>query len=404
MAASSGKKLRILIHDYAGHPFQVQLSRALATRGHTVHHAAAGALQTPRGELARRPDDPATFTSSEVAMDPDYAKFKYHFTKRRSMEVAYGKAVGQLVREWKPDVVISANTPTESQDGLVKACAAVGARFHYWLQDFYSLAVEKLVKKKLGPLGWLLGKYYRGLDKRHFAASSSIISITQDFAPILQKEFGISQSKIHVIPNWAPLETLPTKPKDNPWSQQQQLQDKFVYLYTGTLGMKHNPGLLSALAEKTLSQPEVRVVVVSEGLGADWLKQQKTLHGLHNLTILPYQPIEHLANVMGTGDVLICVLEPDAGVFSVPSKVLSYLCAGRPALLAVPPENLSARLIQENNAGITVAPDDTAGFLAAAERLLQDATFRLTAGQNARNYAEATFDITAIADRFEEIL
>jgi colanic acid biosynthesis glycosyl transferase WcaI len=83
MAASSGKKLRILIHDYAGHPFQVQLSRALATRGHTVHHAAAGALQTPRGELARRPDDPATFTSSEVAMDPDYAKFKYHFTKRR---------------------------------------------------------------------------------------------------------------------------------------------------------------------------------------------------------------------------------------------------------------------------------------------------------------------------------
>jgi colanic acid biosynthesis glycosyl transferase WcaI len=264
--------------------------------------------------------------------------------------------------------------------------------------------VEKLVKKKLGPLGWLLGKYYRGLDKRHFAASSSIISITQDFAPILQKEFGISQSKIHVIPNWAPLETLPTKPKDNPWSQQQQLQDKFVYLYTGTLGMKHNPGLLSALAEKTLSQPEVRVVVVSEGLGADWLKQQKTLHGLHNLTILPYQPIEHLANVMGTGDVLICVLEPDAGVFSVPSKVLSYLCAGRPALLAVPPENLSARLIQENNAGITVAPDDTVGFLAAAERLLQDATFRLTAGQNARNYAEATFDITAIADRFEEIL
>ncbi len=28
--------MKILVHDYAGHPFQVQLSRALAQRGHQV--------------------------------------------------------------------------------------------------------------------------------------------------------------------------------------------------------------------------------------------------------------------------------------------------------------------------------------------------------------------------------
>jgi len=32
--------MRLLIHDYAGHPFQVQLSRELARRGHSVTHAA----------------------------------------------------------------------------------------------------------------------------------------------------------------------------------------------------------------------------------------------------------------------------------------------------------------------------------------------------------------------------
>ena len=50
--------MKILVHDYAGHPFQVQLSRELASRGHTVRHAYAGGLQTPRGELQKRESDP----------------------------------------------------------------------------------------------------------------------------------------------------------------------------------------------------------------------------------------------------------------------------------------------------------------------------------------------------------
>ena len=31
--------MRILVHDYAGHPFQVHLSQRLASRGHDVTHA-----------------------------------------------------------------------------------------------------------------------------------------------------------------------------------------------------------------------------------------------------------------------------------------------------------------------------------------------------------------------------
>ena len=30
--------MKIIVHDYAGHPFQVQLSRRLASRGHEVLH------------------------------------------------------------------------------------------------------------------------------------------------------------------------------------------------------------------------------------------------------------------------------------------------------------------------------------------------------------------------------
>ena len=46
--------LRIAVHDYSGHPFQVQLSRALAGRGTTRPSTSTSTrFQTPRGLLGR---------------------------------------------------------------------------------------------------------------------------------------------------------------------------------------------------------------------------------------------------------------------------------------------------------------------------------------------------------------
>jgi glycosyltransferase involved in cell wall biosynthesis len=87
-------------------------------------------------------------------------------------------------------------------------------------------------------------------------------------------------------------------------------------------------------------------------------------------------------------------------MFSVPSKVLSYLCAGRPVLAAVPPGNLAARVVARAGAGITVDPTDKGAFIAGALDLLADPS----PGRAARKYAERTFDIAAIGERFESIL
>jgi glycosyltransferase involved in cell wall biosynthesis len=97
-------------------------------------------------------------------------------------------------------------------------------------------------------------------------------------------------------------------------------------------------------------------------------------------------------------------LEADAGVFSVPSKVLSYLCAARPVLLAVPAENLAARIVAENGAGLVVEPSDLAGFCTAARQFAESQDHRETCGRAARQYAESHFDIGRICDQFEKIL
>ncbi|MBC8009325.1 MAG: glycosyltransferase [Burkholderiales bacterium] len=392
--------MRILVHDYAGHAFPVDLSRELARRGHTVCHAYASNLVTPRGDLASRPADPAGLQFKELPMDARYPKWKYSFAKRRGLEVAYGRAAGVWIHQFHPELVISGNTPTDSQIHLLRATEAVGGRFISWVQDFYGIAVEKLVRKKLGPLGWPVGAYYRWLDRRILRASDHTVVITDDFIPLVMAE-GVPFAKITSIPNWAIINELSVQPKDNPWSRRQDLHDKFVFLYTGTLGMKHNPELLSGLAMHFRDTPEVRVVVVSEGPGADWLKQTRLHKNLTNLILLPYQPFKELPALLGSGDVLVAVLEPDAGVFSVPSKVLGYLCASRAMLLAMPTENLAARMVLVAGAGVVVPPGEAAAFQAAARVLHGDPASRAIHGRSARNFAEASFGISGIADRFE---
>lgn len=396
--------MRIVIHDYAGHAFPTSLSRALARRGHEVVHAFASTLQTPRGDLRHRQGDAATLEFREIPMDPDYPKHKYSFIRRRNMEVAYGRQAAAFIRQWKPDIVLSGNTPTESQEPITRATVEAGARFHYWVQDFYSLAVDRLLRRKLPIVGAWIGGWYRRLDRRQFERSTRIVTITEDFTPILAEEFDVPEEKIEVVPNWALIEELPTQPKENEWSHKHGLADKFVFLYSGTIGMKHNPERLLQLARQHRDDPEVRVVVVSEGLGADWLTEQAEKASLSNLIVMPYQPFAELPQVLASGDVLVGLLEEDAGVFSVPSKTLSYLCAGRALLLAIPETNLAARITRTHEAGLTVTPADADGFLAAARELRESSKLRERLGSNARAYAEATFPVEAKADTFEAIL
>lgn len=395
--------MRILIHDYAGHAFPITLSRELAKRGHQIVHAFAGALQTPRGDLHPKHEDTARLEFRELPMNPLYPRYKYSFIQRRRMEVEYGKSAARFVLDWQPEVVLSGNTPTESQEPLLRATLQAGGRFYYWIQDFYSLAVDEILRRKIPVLGAWVGGWYRRLDRHQFQRSSRIVAITADFKPILNQVFGIEPTKIDVVPNWACIEELPLMPRDNDWARKQGLDDKFVYLYSGTIGMKHNPRLLLDLARQHQKDPQVKVVVISEGIGADWLRRESASAGLNNLILLPYQPFSELPSVLATGDVLVGLLDDGAGTYSVPSKTLSYLCAGRPLLLAMPTNNLAARIVSDHQAGKIVAPGDTDGFLEAARDLMHSPQKRMEYGHHARAYAEQTFPISRTATIFEKI-
>ena len=393
--------MRILVHDYSGHPFQVQLSRELARRGHEVLHVFASFFQTPKGALEVGPADPPTLAIEALDIGEPFEK--HSFLKRVRQEIRYGNVSAARLRAFAPDVVLSSNVPLDPQAIFQRAARETGAGFAFWLQDIYSIAIDRILRRRFPGPGHLVGARYRALESRLLRQSDAVVAITEDFRPVLDG-WGVAADRIHVIENWAPIEELPELPPDTAWRREQGLADKRLVLYSGTLGLKHNPALLLELARRFRDRPDIAVVVISEGPGADWLAQRGRAEGLPNLRLLPFQPFARFPEVLASGALLVAILEPDAGVFSVPSKVLSYLCAGRPLLAAMPGENLAARLVRDHGIGRVVAPDDLAGFADAAVELLGDPGLSRSCGARARAYAESRFRIGDIGDRFEAVL
>lgn len=395
------KPLSILLHDYAGHPFQVELSRELARRGHKVTHAYFADDIGPKGDLKRHEGDPETLDFLPISLGGDYSKTS--FVKRRFQDVAYGRIAGEAVAKLRPDIVISGNTPTESQTGIQRAAHRSGAKFIFWCQDFYSIAASRILSKKLPVVGDAVGLYYTALERAQMRDSDAIILITDDFVA-QTSAWGVPRERQHVIPNWGAIDQIAVLPKDNAWARANDLADKFVFLYSGTIGLKHNPALLVALAERYAANPDVRVVVAAAGSGVEFLEREKAARNLTNLVLPGLQPFDRFPEMLASADVLAAVIERDAGTFSVPSKVLSYLCAGRAILLAAPTENLAAKTVTQSDAGAVVEPEDADKWLEKAAAYVANADLRQRQGAAGRRYAEMNFDLHKVADRFEAVI
>ena len=194
----------------------MQLSRQLAARGHEVLHLYCASTHTPRGELERRATDPPNFTIRAIelsAMIP-----KNNFVRRYFLEVDYAKKLVAEVERSGAEVILSGNTPSIPQQRLARWCRGHGVRLVSWVQDIYGLAAYRLLAGKLPIVGHLMGAYFIALDKSAFRNSDAVVVISEDFTEVLAG-WGVDRDRIHAIHNWAPLESLPMRPRDNDWTR-----------------------------------------------------------------------------------------------------------------------------------------------------------------------------------------
>ena len=395
----SARSSRIVIHDYSGHPGQAQLSRALARRGYEVTHQHCPSYTTGRGSLQREAGDPSTLTFEPVAMDGTFAK--YNAATRLRQELAYGRTAARAIEAKDPAVVVLSNVPLLAHSVLARQLSRRGIPMVFWHQDIYSEAIGGAARRRIPVFGGALAKAADRVERTIARRSVAVVAISPTFLERLA-EWGVD-GRTTVVPNWAPIDELPVLPADNAWRRRMALSDHPVVVYSGTLGLKHDPSILAELAAGLRdSHPDARVVVISEGKGRDFLEQHKAQEGAgaDNLVLLDFQPYEDLPEVMASADVLVAILEPDASKFSVPSKVLTYLCSSRAILGVLPPDNSVAEILSSQQAGVVVAPSDRARVVRQAAELLDNPARRTAMGRAGRAYAERTFSPESAADQF----
>jgi glycosyltransferase involved in cell wall biosynthesis len=327
---------------------------------------------------------------------------RYSVMRRLLQELEYGAKVGRLIAADNPDVAVISNVPLLAHSLLAWRLSRRRIPMIFWHQDIYSSAIGAAAKKRFPVLGRTIGWAAERVERGIARSSAAIVAISPIFLEKL-REWGVDQ-KTTVIPNWAPLGELPVHQRQNPWSDRMGLSSVPVVLYSGTLGLKHDPSIMALMATRLKdARPEARVVVVSEGKGREWLENWKRQEQAENLVLLDYQSYDELPHVMASADVLVAILEPDASKFSVPSKVLTYLCAERAILGVIPHANSVAEILLNHHAGVVVDPADRDLVASAVVELLADDDLRGGLARAGRAYAESEFSPERAAERFEGI-
>jgi glycosyltransferase involved in cell wall biosynthesis len=391
---------RVLIHDFGGFAFPAQLARELARRGRETRLLYSD-LDMRGGRLSRHPDDAPGFSVEAVSIGRPFAK--QALLRRAGQELAYARVLEREVARFAPEVVVNTNGTMIMSRWLQRAAAARGFAYVHWMQDIHTHTVGYVLRQRFGTLGTWGQGLVRHLERGVVADAEAVIVISDDFNAQLAS-YGMSPQRSFTLPNWMPSDEIVPCAKDNDFSRELGLHRTFNVLYAGVLGHKHDIAPFLALARGCRDLANLRVVVVGRGFGVERLRAVQQREGLDNLVLVDWQPHERLSQVLATGDLLLSAIVPQASASSVPSKILSYLCAGRAVLAVLPGDNLGRRLVEAQGAGVGLDPGDDAGLVARL-RDFHAAPDRLVplAGR-ARRHAEEAFAIGPIADRFEAIL
>jgi glycosyltransferase involved in cell wall biosynthesis len=330
---------------------------------------------------------------------------KYSPLGRARFELSYAAAWRAWLEQEDFDLVVACNVPLLALARMRRYFAHRKQPWVLWHQDIYSMGMSAELQRKLpAPFASRVANRLERLEAAQVASANAVVGISDAFVAKYAEWHVRKPARQYVVPNWAPLDELVPCDRDNAWARRNGLPtDGIRLVYAGTLGRKHNPLLLLDLLEKCQQRGvPASLLVVSEGVGADDLRAaagERT-----DVQVLGYQPAEHMSEVLGSADVLVALLEPDAAQFSVPSKVLSYLSAGRPIVALVPEGNPAAQDV--NSVGGCAAEPTADGVRVAADwvaEVSKDPRDLAARAARARSLAEERFAIDRIGARFEEI-
>lgn len=249
-----------------------------------------------------------------------------------------------LLREPRPDLVVTLTTPPLLSVLGARYARRVGARLVPWMMD---LNPDEAVAAGWLRQGSMMEKFLHNALEKSFRQSAAIIALDRFMADRIAAK-GVDRRKIQVVAPWAHDREVKHDPEGSKeFRVRHGLEKSFVVMYSGNHSPCHPLSSVIDAAIRLKDEDKVRFLFVGGGTGWNEIRALKEQEKLTNVICLPYQPLKKVGASLGAADLHIVAMG-DAFVGLVhPCKVYNLLCLGLPWIGIGPKESHLGDLLKE---------------------------------------------------------
>jgi colanic acid biosynthesis glycosyl transferase WcaI len=241
------------------------------------------------------------------------------------------------------------------------------------------------------------------LEKFAYYTATKISVIADGFVEnLLSKK--VPASKIVQIPNWVDVNFIrPLSKENNAFRAAHKLNGKFVVLYSGNIALTQGLETVVKAASLLRHIPDIAFVIVGEAKGLERLQVECQQSNADNVLLLPFQPREHLPEMLAAADVGLIVQKKNVVSFNMPSKIQVLLASGRTLVGSVPDNGTAARAIKQSGGGVVVPPEDSDALAEAILDLYKHPEKVKTLGYKSRQYAVEQYTFEQALNQYESL-
>ena len=253
----------------------------------------------------------------------------------------------------RPDIIIVPSPPLTIGLNAWLLGLLVNSPYIYNVQEIYpDYAIELGVLRNK----WII-KVLFWVESFVYDKAKSVTVIAPHMAQQLHKK-RVPMNKVKVIPNFVDVNDLHPLPKDNSFSRQYGIHDKFVVSYAGNIGPGQDLETFIEAAAMLEAHRNIHFLMMGDGMLRETLSQKVGKLGLSNFSLLPYQPYSLVPLIYASSDLCLVPQKPGIANVAVPSKVYRIMACGRAVLAATVPASDLSNLIDESKGGIVVSAGD----------------------------------------------
>jgi glycosyltransferase involved in cell wall biosynthesis len=240
----------------------------------------------------------------------------------------------------------------------------------------------------------------RLLERIALNQATVILTVSTYLKQCLITTYGLSPSKVHVIPNAVDPHRF-KQPEASGFREALGLNSKIVIGVAGAFVPWHGLDfLVLSLQDILKEQQSIQIFLVGDGPVRPQIEALAASLGLGTrLCFTGFVPAEEVPKYIACMD--ICVM-PDSNVHGSPMKIFEYLAMGKPVV--APAYGPIQEIIQDEVTGLLFPPRNQDKFSYAIRRLLNDRNLRYRLGSAGRTHVLTSHTWTANARRVLTLL